>query len=508
MPEPKTFGMSKLDPVNRFESARKFDTLVKNVRLVRPKETEVSKVDIAIRDGKFAAIGFDLSTNEADNVLDAEGLLGFPGLVDAHMHVGIYQELANDALVESRAAAMGGVTTSLNYMRTGQYYLNRGGPYREFFPEVLRLSDRRFYVDYAYHLAPISRSHIDELEMLLEEFGVASFKIFMFYGGYGLHGKSSGQSEFLMIDEDESYDFAHFEFVMRGVRRLMDAHPELAPYISLSLHCELAEIMSAYTSLVEKEGKLEGLRAYSAARPPHSEGLAIWIASYLAYETECLNINLLHLSSRKAVEAALMMQSVFPHINFRREVTVGHLLLDVDAPTGPFAKVNPPIRPREDVEFLWQSLLAGDIDWVVSDHACCQHEQKVAGDDPGNIWLAKSGFGGTEYLLSGLHSEGRGRGLSLNQVAELTAWNPAQRYGLLAKGDVAPGFDADLVLFDPNETFVVRAAESESSQGYSPFEGMELNGRVKTTLLRGEVIYDKGEVLGEPRGRHLRRPYR
>ncbi len=92
-------------------------------------------------------------------------------------------------------------------------------------------------------------------------------------------------------------------------------------------------------------------------------------------------------------------------------------------------------------------------------------------------------------------------------MAELTAWNPARRYGLLAKGDVAPGYDADLVLFDPDDTFVVRAEESESSQGYTPFEGMELTGRVKTTLLRGEVIYENGEVVGPPRGRYLKRPY-
>ena len=87
--------------------------------------------------------------------------------------------------------------------------------------------------------------------------------------------------------------------------------------------------MSAYTKLVEEAGTLTGLAAYNAARPQHSEGLAIFIASYLAHETECANINLLHLSSRKAFEAALMMQEVFPHINFRREVTVGHLLLDI-----------------------------------------------------------------------------------------------------------------------------------------------------------------------------------
>ena len=87
-------------------------------------------------------------------------------------------------------------------------------------------------------------------------------------------------------------------------------------------------------------------RTYSAARPPHSEGLAICIASYLAHETNCVNINLLHLTSRKAVEAALKMAKAFPHVNFRREVTVGHLLLDYDAPTDVLAKVNPPIRSR------------------------------------------------------------------------------------------------------------------------------------------------------------------
>ena len=91
-----------------------------------------------------------------------------------------------------------------------------------------------------------------------------------------------------------------------------------------------------------------------------------------------------NLSRHKAMEAALTMEKVFPHIDFRREATVGHLLLDTDAPTGKYAKVNPPIRPREDVEYLWQALLSGDVDWVVSDHACCSHELKVGAEDPDN----------------------------------------------------------------------------------------------------------------------------
>jgi allantoinase len=209
--------------------------------------------------------------------------------------------------------------------------------------------------------------------------------------------------------------------------------------LSLSLHCEVADILNAYTKIVQQDPTLTGLNAYSAARPPHSEGLAICIASYLAHETNCVNINLLHLSSRKAVVAALMMQTTFPHINFRREVTVGHLLLDVDAPTGKWAKVNPPIRPRADVEYLWQAVLNRQVDWIVSDHACCSAEQKASFKDPENIWLAKSGFGGTEYLLSGVFSEGSKRGMSYNHMAELLCWNPAQRFGLLEKGDIAVG---------------------------------------------------------------------
>ena len=484
----------------------KLDTLIKNVRVVRPNKNSIDLLDIGIKDGKFSRLAPEIRAEEAKEVIDGKNLLGFPGCVDAHMHVGIYQPLALDAVSESKAAAMGGVTSGLTYTRTGQYYLNRGGPYREFMAEAMKLSQGNFWIDYGYHVAPIEASHIEEMDALLMEHGVPSFKIFMFYGGYGLHGKSASQNDFLMIGADERYDIAHFEFIMREARRLMEAHPELAQHISVSLHCELAEILTAYTKLVERDGTLSGLKAYNAARPPHSEGLAIWIASYLAYETNCVNINLLHLSSRKAIEAALMMQDIFPHINFRREVTVGHLLLDVDSPCAVHAKVNPPIRPRADVEALWEAVLNRDIDWIVSDHACCSAEQKWDKNDPGNIWLAKSGFGGTEYLLSGVLSEGSKRGMSYNHMAELLSWNPAQRYGLKHKGDIAVGLDADLVLVDPHESFVVRAAESESKQGYTPFEGQELTGRVKSTFLRGSLIYHMGNIVGPARGQYLKRP--
>jgi allantoinase len=391
---------------------------------------------------------------------------------------------------------------------TGEYYLNRGGAYRDVFPEVLRISRDRYWCDYAYHLAPIASGHLDEMEALAVEHGVPSFKIFMFYGGYGLHGQAGpdAQRRFLMLGPDDSYDLAHFEFVMRSAARLQRARPELAAHVSVSLHCEMADILNAYTKLVQRDASLSGLAAYSAARPAHAEGLAVWVAGFLAHTTACRNINLLHLSSRTALEAALGVQQAFPDVDVRREVTVGHLLLDTEAKTGVLAKVNPPIRPREDVEHLWHAVLAGHVDWIVSDHACCATEEKVASKRPDDIWLAKSGFGGTEYLLAGVFSEGRRRGLAHHRIAELLSWNPARRFGLGGKGDIAPGYDADLALLDPARRCTVRGAESPSGQGYTPFEGMELQGRVEATFLRGQLVYGDGGVRGPARGRYLRRP--
>jgi allantoinase len=490
----------------RADGAPRWDLLIRDVRVVRPNGRAVHAADIAIAGGKVVQVAPGLDARQAKAVHEGRGQLAFPGVVDAHMHSGIYSPLAEDAVTESKAAAIGGVTSSLNYFRTGQYYLNKGGSYRKFYPEVLKISKDRFHVDYGYHLAPLDRTHIDEIPMLIEKHGVSSFKIFMFYGSHGLHGASNAQKDFLMIGDDERYDVAHFEFVMRGIQAARERFPEKASQISLSLHCETAEIMTAYTKLVEKDKSLKGLHAYHASRPPHSEGLAVFTAAYLANETALPNINLLHLSSRKAVQAALMMAEVFPHIDFRREVTIGHLMLDVNSPAAELAKVNPPIRPREDVEYLWEQLLDGKLDWVVSDHACCRHEMKVPRHYFGNIWMAKSGFGGTEYLLPALVSEGMKRGLDFHAMARLTSWNPARRYGLNAKGDIAEGFDADIALVDPASTWTIRATDSPSTQGYTPFEGLELSAKVTATFLRGMKIMENGQVLGKPRGRYLHRP--
>lgn len=480
-----------------------YDVLIRGAQIVRPNAPPETG-DIAIRDGAFASVGGQIE-GDASQEIAAEGLLAFPGVVDSHQHWGIYNPLEEDVRTESRAAAQGGVTTGITYIRTGQYYLNRGGPYRDFMPEVLARSEGHSHIDFGFHVAPMQHSHIEELESLVDDFGICSFKIFMFYGGHGLHGKSDDQSEFLMTPPGERYDIAHFEFVMRGLSELRARRPEIADEISLSLHCETAEIMRAYTEIVERDPDLEGLAAYSASRPPHSEGLAVMVAAYLAHTTGMPNINLLHLSSAVAIAAGERASETYPDLNIRREVTVGHLLTDIDTASGIGGKVNPPIRSRADVEALWGAVSRGSVDWIVSDHACCRAERKF-GAPADDVFAAKAGFGGTEYLLPGIVTEARKRSVPLGRVAALTSLNPARRYGLASKGDIAVGLDADLALVDPAARWTVRAENSESTQEYTPFEGYAMECSVVRTILRGETVFRDGRVVGDPVGRFVRRP--
>ncbi len=485
---------------------KQYDLLITNVKVVRPNHSELYDHDIAVKDGKIVAVGADLGT-DATKIIDGKGHLAFPGAIDAHMHIGIYQPLDKDAVTESMAAASGGVTTAMTYIRTGSYYLNQGGSWRDFFPEVLKLSEGNYYVDYAYHVSPIESLQLDEFEYMAVEQGAPNFgEVFMFYGSHGLHGRSDDQRKWLMLAEHDNYDIGHFDAICRAAAQLQTQHPEIAPYVQVSWHCETPELLRKYEPLAQKSD-LTGLAAYSAARPPHQEATAIATAASLVYHAGLTQSNILHITSRAAMDAALAARATYPSVTFGMEVTAGHLILDYEnCSAGAKGKVNPPLRSADDREYLWKHVLDGTIEWVITNHANCPPDMKLNADDPENIWKARAGFGGTEYLLPGVFSEGTKRGLSPNRVAELVAWTPSRRMGVLNKGDIATGYCADIVLLDPNEQWTIRGADSHSTQAYTPFEGIEVTGRVKQTFLRGELVFDNGEIVGERKGRYVSRP--
>jgi dihydroorotase (multifunctional complex type) len=477
----------------------RFDLAVVNGTLVVPFVGTL-RADVAARAGKIVQIADTIAPSDADSIVDANGKLVFPGGVDAHFHIGIYRPVAEDAESETRSALVGGVSTIVSYFRTGSHYLNRSGPYREIFPEVLAATQGHAFTDYGYHIAIMTSQQVDEVDWLVREMGVGSFKYYMFYKGLNLAASSTDAAAYTMSDV---YDLGHLYRFMQAVSAASRAYASPAGRISLSIHCEQPEIIRTMIDEVKAKG-LTGLEAYSQARPAFQERLAIAEAALLADETLC-PVNLLHLSSAEALEGGRKARRDYPDLDVRLETTLHHLCLTYETARGGIAwgKVNPPIRSAADNEALWQGIFRGDIQQVVSDHACCMLDMKQGG-----TWEAQPGFGGTALIYPVLISEGfNRRGLSLQRVAELVAAQPAQTVGLFPrKGTIAVGQDADLTVVDPELEATVTPERLLSAQDHTTFDGYPLKGWPTHTIRAGRVVYADGKVVGQPDGRYLKRP--
>lgn len=476
----------------------RYDTVVKDGTLVVPY-SGIVRADLGIKDGRISCIADEIISGQAERVVNAGGKVVFPGAVDSHFHVGIYRPFSQDAESESRSALVGGVTTLISYFRTGHHYLNKTGPYREIFPEVLELSREHFHTDYAFHLAIMTADQLQEVDELVEKHGVGSFKFYMFYKGLNLAASSTRGSEYTMAD---NYDLGHLYLLMESVSRISRKHRERGR-ISLSLHCENPELIRVFIEKVKAEG-IKGLEAYSKARPPLTEHLSILEAVLLAKTTSC-PINLLHLSSKSALQAGIEGRRANPEMNIALETTLHHLALSYDTAGGVIGKVNPPIRQREDCDFLWKGIQSGEVDTVVSDHACCMEQDKHEDD----LWGSLPGFGGSSLLYPVLISEGfHKRKLPLTRIAELASANPARNFGLFPrKGTIAIGGDADLAIVDLDCKQAVTNDLLCSAQDFTPFAGMKITGWPVITMLRGEVLYAGGKIVSRrASGEYLRRP--
>lgn len=478
----------------------RFDTVVAGGTAVLPVHGPV-RADIGVSGGRIAAIGelgAGSPSDVADEVIDADGKLVLPGAVDAHFHIGIYRDLATDARTETASAVTGGVTTVLSYFRTGQHYLNKTGPYHRILPEVVALTRGNAYCDVGYHLAPMTGGQVAEIPELAAR-GTASFKYYMFYKGMNLAGDARDEGGAAAYTMSDAYDLGHLYQIMEQVAAADAAHHDRR--VSLSIHAEQPELIRIFVDRAAATGYRNPLEEYSNARPPFTERVAVHEAGLLAAQTGC-PVNFLHLSSADALEAALEVRRRFPELDIRIETTLHHLALSYERYADQRGKVNPPIRSGADAERLWQGVRAGEVDWVVSDHACCSEENKG-----GALWSALPGFGGTALLYPVLLTEGRRRGLPLERIVDLACTAPARAYGLVPrKGALTVGGDADLAVVDMDAEEPVTAERLGSAQDYTPFEGIKLTGWPVRTLVRGRTVYRDGAIVGEPAGEYLPRP--
>ncbi len=476
----------------------KFDKVILGGSAIIPNHGPV-QCDIGIKNGKISAIVDRIDSTEGNEIIDASDLIIFPGAVDCHAHIGIYRSIQEDARSETASSLVGGVTTLLSYFRTGQHYLNKTGSYKEIIPEVLQATEGNAYVDFGYHISPMNSDQVDEIEWMVKEAGISTFKFFMFYKGLNLSASSTGGKSFTMSD---SYDLGHLYSVMEKVAKL-NAEYGNKGILSVSVHCEHDEIIKQFIKRVKASG-LDGLRAYHEARPSLSERIAIHEAGAIASSTG-VNVNLLHLTSADALKASMELETIYPGIKVRREVTLHALGLTYDALEGQGMgpKVNPPIRTKQDAQALWDGVLKGQIDWIASDHACAP--AKIKGDE---LWSAACGFGGTSLMYPFMISEGHHkRGVALERIAELLSTNPARAHACYPqKGSLMVGADADLALIDLEKEQTITTEILNSAQEYTPFEGMTLKGWPVQTILRGKTVYKDGHVVGDPQGEYLKRP--
>lgn len=448
------------------EPLRASELVIRSRRVVTPEG--VRPASLRIRDGKISGVDGEDSTAAGTRILDFGDAVVMPGLVDTHVHVNEPGRTDWEGFeTATRAAAAGGVTTLIDMpLNSIPPTTTAGG-----LEEKRRSAAGRCFVDVGFWggLVPGNTSELSELRAA----GVFGFKAFLV---------PSGVSEFPEVSEKD----------------LAGAMPILAQSGALLLaHAELPDRIDSGW-----KGDGRSYPAYLASRPGVAESAAVRLLARLCRETGC-RVHVLHLSSADAVE---------PLVQARREglpmtaETCPHYLFfaSEEVPDGatPF-KCAPPIREAANRARLWEALAAGAVGMIVSDHSPAPPAKKMI--DSGDFREAWGGIASLELTLAATWTAASQRGFGIADVAEWMCQAPAILSGLgLRKGTFAPGADADIVVWAPEESYEVVPARLHQRHKLTPYAGRTLKGPVLATFLRGERIYDRGAFPAGPIGELLR----
>jgi len=450
------------------------DLFVEGCRVVRPDA--VVDCGLAVRDGVIAAVVRPGETVDARRTIDAGGRYVLPGLLDTHLHLGTAaQSFAADCASESRHAVTGGVTTLLPFVITR-------GSYAEVLPEMQAAVGAESLVDMVFHAIIIREAQIAEIPRLAGEFGIGSFKTFMAY-----KGREISPSGIQGMGDDQIFA------VFREVAKI--------PGGIAIVHCENMELIELHQKPFVDAGRRD-TAAWSDARPVFGELEAI--RRMIAF-AEAAGVQLLIPHMGVGLGSEFLRQKAWGAGRVATETCPHYLAFDKDTDRGVGGKVNPPLRSAAHVEALWQRLTDGTVDVLGSDH--CPFTRAVKGDD---LWSARAGItGGSAMILPVLLTEGVRPGrLSIQRVVELTSYNAARLFGLHPrKGALEVGSDADLVVVDLDREVKVDLRALNSVVDFSPYEGYTARGWADTTIVGGQVVYEKGEIVAErPRGRFVPLP--
>ena len=451
-----------------------FDLLIKNGTAVLFDITK--KCDIGIIDGKIVSIGDSSTWTSAKRVIDAEGKIVVPGMLDSHAHIaspGAFPSIDNYQN-GTIAAAYGGTTTIVDFAfvcdgETPRIALNR----------KIRQARNNCYIDYAFHscINKADAVSFEEISELLDE-GYSSVKMFTTY-------RNS-----LMLEAAGVYKVFQMIAAKGGIAMV---------------HAEHAELIEYFTNLDIAAGKTS-VRYHPQSRPVITEVTAFAEVIEMARQTGS-PVLFAHMTTGKT--NALLKNAKEDGLPIFTETCPHYLILDesvYERTDGCKFVCNPPIRGKEDRDSLWELVKNGTVRIVNSDHTDFSFAQKVANNSfyPG----IPGGLPGIECRGMMLFSEGVATGkISLERFVELTSTNIAKLMGLYPqKGTIQIGSDADIAIIDPTYRSVNHVRQMHMQTDYSPYENMTVIGAVTDTIVRGNIIIENGMFSGiEPIGVQLKR---
>jgi len=425
------------------------------------------RADLGVRDGRIVVLG-ELGDHDADDEIDASGLVVVPGLVDVHVHLrepGMTEK--EDFSSGTRAAAAGGVTTVFDMPNTFPPVATAVD-----FEAKLALVAPKAHVDFGLY-GMIGQDNAAEIAHLAD-LGAVGLKLFM--------GQTTGDN----ACPDDGAIYA-------GMCAARDAG------LVVGAHAENDKVLRYLAGELRNSGRRDPI-AHLESRPSFVEEEAVGRFLTLARAAGTV-VHIHHLSTAVGLERLTDARHHGQHATC--EVLVAHLLLDerAYASHGNLIKLNPPIRPASDVEALWRGVARRQVDVLATDHA--PHTLDEQGRE--DVWAAPGGFIGVETMLPLMLSEvARGR-LSLQRLVELASWRPASIWGIAArKGHLGIGADADFNLIELETAGAIDARRLHSRHPVTPYDGWQTTGAVRATYLRGGLVAKDGQAIGEPTGRQLR----
>ncbi|WP_157744209.1 dihydropyrimidinase [Halopenitus persicus] len=448
-------------------------TVISGGTVVTPEQT--AEMDIGLRNGEIVTLSdAGVLDSGTDRTIDASGQYVFPGFIDSHVHVKIPlgEFVTRDGFAEAtRAAAHGGTTTIVPFAIP-----NPDERPLEAYERRRENADGNVFTNYGLHacLTEVTDTTLDEIPELIER-GAASVKMFMVYEGR------------LMVSHGE----------IREAFETIEKNDGLA-----LIHAEDEEIIGYLVQQQVEAGETD-FSVHPDTHPNVSETTAMWTIADLVEETGCPAF-FVHVSTKEAervLESAAdreipLLAETCPHyLTLTREV--------YNREDGEKFVCSPPIRSQENNDRLWEMLDRGQIQTVNSDHCGYDTEQKEKYRD--DITKMPMGLPGVETRNTVFYTDAVAEGrLSVERFVELTTTNIAKMLGLYPqKGTISVGSDADLVVFDPEETWTLKNDQLQMATDYSPFAGKQMVGRPTTTMVGGEVVVQDGTTVGGKVGEYV-----